>query len=66
MKQTYFLHNSYEDRTVPFDTREELIEYLKIMNSNGTLMGETVFHIFIGRHLATESFWEEAFPNKNK
>ncbi len=60
-KEYYYLVNLYEGAVTSFDTSIELIAYLKRKDKGGSLMGETVFEVFKGRHLATAPYWVAAF-----
>jgi len=57
-----YLVNYYTgDVQSSFDNAKQLVSYLKEKDKQGTLMGESAYGIFVGRHLATAPFWEEAF-----
>jgi len=57
----YHLVDLYDGRTTAiFDTKEELIAYLK-EEGTGNLGGEGRYTIFKGQELSTIPFWEKAF-----
>ena len=61
-----FLVNLVEGDVRGFDDADQLVAYLRHKNESGSLMGESTFTIFFGRHLCTERFFNSAFNKKEE
>lgn len=58
----YYLIDLYAGRIeATFDTKEELVQYLKEQEEKGSLGGQARYTIFEGQELSTLPFWRKAF-----